>query len=527
MFGMKVLESDSSAGALVLVALSALLSVSWLKYRGLEYIIIHYRWIFVIFFLMPLSVVYDVFFYLRNWLIFRMNSAPEKHDEKVRGVQQQVQKWRANGGRTPMCTARPGWMAVSLRVGIYKNHLQNIDVNLIDILQVDTVRKVVRVEPLVTMGQVTATLNPLGWTLPIVPELDDLTVGGLIMGVGIETSSHKYGLMQHILESVELVVADGSLVKCSKTENTDLFYAAPWSHGTLGFLVAAEIRIIPSCKYVRLEYHPVKRFSDITEKLQIESHKESNDFVEGLMYSKDEAVIMTGQMTDDFEPDKLNAIGNYYKPWFFKHVQRFLTTGQSVEYIPVRHYYHRHTRSIFWQLQDIIPFGNNPVFRYLFGWMVPPKISLLKLTQGKTIKEMYEKHQIIQDMLVPIEDAGAALDCFHKELQLYPLWLCPFWLPANPGFIHPKGDQAKMFIDIGAYGAPKTTGYKAIETTRRLEKFVRDHNGFQMLYADSYLTREEFYEMFDHSLYNKMREKLSCQGAFPEVYDKVNRKVRA
>jgi len=27
------------------------------------------------------------------------------------------------------------------------------------------------------MGQLTATLNPLGWTLPIVPELDDLTVG--------------------------------------------------------------------------------------------------------------------------------------------------------------------------------------------------------------------------------------------------------------------------------------------------------------------------------------------------------------
>lgn len=97
-----------------------------------------------------------------------------------------------------------------------------------------------------------------------------------------------------------------------QTENTDLFYAAPWSHGTLGFLVAAEIRIIPSCKYVRLEYHPVKRFSDITEKLQIESHKESNDFVEGLMYSKDEAVIMTGQMTDDFEPDKVKLIQWYY-----------------------------------------------------------------------------------------------------------------------------------------------------------------------------------------------------------------------
>ena len=37
--------------------------------------------------------------------------------------------------------------------------------------------QVVRVEPLATMGQVTACLNPLGWTLPVLPELDDLTVG--------------------------------------------------------------------------------------------------------------------------------------------------------------------------------------------------------------------------------------------------------------------------------------------------------------------------------------------------------------
>ena len=59
-------------------------------------------------------------------------------------------------------------------------------------------------------------------------------------------------------------------------------------------------------------------------------------------------------------------------------------------------------RSIFWELQDIIPFGNNPIFRYLFGWLVPPKVSLLKLTQGKTLKRLYEEHHMIQDMLVPI-----------------------------------------------------------------------------------------------------------------------------
>lgn len=45
-----------------------------------------------------------------------------------------------------------------------------------------------------------------------------------------------------------------------------------------------------------------------------------------------------------------------------------------------------------------------------------------------------------------------------------------------------------------------------------------------MLYADSYLTREEFREMFDHSLYDKLR--VGSTDAFPEVYDKVCRAAR-
>lgn len=49
---------------------------------------------------------------------------------------------------------------------------------------------------------------------------------------------------------------------------------------------------------------------------------------------------------------QLNSIGSYYKPWFFKHVENYLKTNrEGLEYIPLRHYYHRHTRSIFWELQ--------------------------------------------------------------------------------------------------------------------------------------------------------------------------------
>ena len=68
--------------------------------------------------------------------------------------------------------------------------------------------------------------------------------------------------------------------------------------------------------------------------------------------------------------------------------------------------------------QDIVPFGNHVLWRWLMGWLMPPKISLLKLTQGKTIRRLYEKHNVVQDMLVPMTCLDRALTCFHKEFQV-------------------------------------------------------------------------------------------------------------
>ncbi|KAL4656040.1 delta(24)-sterol reductase-like [Arapaima gigas] len=501
----------------------------WVKVKGLDYVLVHQRWVFVCLFLLPLSLLFDLYYSLRAWLIFRLCSAPRLHEQRVRDIQRQVREWRKEGGKTHMCTGRPGWLTVSLRVGKYKKTHKNITINLMDILEVDTMRQVVRAEPLVNMGQMTALLNSIGWTLPVLPELDDLTVGGLIMGTGIESSSHIYGLFQHICVAYELVLADGSLVRCTAKENSDLFYAVPWSCGTLGFLVAAEIRIIPARAWIKLTYEPVRGLQAICQRFAQESANKENQFVEGLQYSLNEAVIMTGMMTDEAEPDKINRIGFYFKPWFFKHTECFLKEDcRAVEYIPLRHYYHRHTRSIFWELQvtDIIPFGNNPVFRYLFGWMVPPKISLLKLTQGETIRKLYEQHHVVQDMLIPMKHLESAISRFHQDIQVYPLWLCPFVLPSQPGMVHPKGDEDELYVDIGAYGEPKVKHFQARASTRQLEKFVREVHGFQMLYADVYLDRQEFWEMFDGSLYHKLREELDCKLAFPEVYDKICKSAR-
>lgn len=49
---------------------------------------------------------------------------------------------------------------------------------------------------------------------------------------------------------------------------------------------------------------------------------------------------------------------------------------------------------------------------------------------------------------------------------------------------------------------------------------------FQMLYADVYMEREEFWEMFDGQLYHRLRDELGCKEAFPEVYDKICKSAR-
>ena len=52
-------------------------------------------------------------------------------------------------------------------------------------------------------------------------------------------------------------------------------------------------------------------------KLQVVDEND-NDSVEGIMFTKDKAVIMTGTFTNTYEPGKLNRMGLWYKPWFYK-----------------------------------------------------------------------------------------------------------------------------------------------------------------------------------------------------------------
>jgi delta24-sterol reductase len=529
------------------------------KVRGMavEFMTEQRGW-FVIFFVLPISLCFDILFAIRAVIIRKLFSAPLLHAERVADVQEQV---RARSAGSKLCTARGGWQSISPGYRTYKQHSTKISIDMYDILSWDESAMTITVEPMVTMGDISHFLISKGYTLPVLPEMDDLTVGGLYMGVGIETSSHRYGLFNDCVLSSEIVLASGEVVNCSPGENKDLFDALPWSYGTLGFLTSVTLRIIPCKQFVAVRYVPchtqeqgAKSFTAYSEA------KDAPDFVEALSMSATSMVVMPAYFTDGTPADLArlsggaqvtkNTLSWWFKPWFYKHVEWMLSDGKGErwEVIPLRDYYHRHTKSIFWELEQIIPVGNHPIFRLALGWAVPPKVSFLKLTQTEALQKMYEEQHVIQDMLVPLPKMSEALDVFEEEYSLYPLWICPYraydYGSSADGSQHRcflrkptmankmdevTGQKYEMYVDLGAYGIPKAVlekkPFDAPARGAAVESYVMSVRGFQMLYADSYLTKKDFYAMFDHSHYGEMKRKFDPDNAFPEVFDKVCKKA--
>jgi delta24-sterol reductase len=256
---------------------------------------------------------------------------------------------------------------------------------------------------------------------------------------------------------------------------------------------------------------------------------------------------MTGEFSDVKTPDQkrlVNRIGLWWKPWFYTHVERFLDrAAPGVEYIPLRHYLMRHNRSIFWAVRDMITFGNHPVFRALAGWMLPPRIAFLKFSTTPAVRKMTFTLQVFQDIVLPMSAMSRAIDMNHELFEIYPVLIYPSRItdrgpmmgqlrqPRQDDLIKGRvpGTDHGMYFDLGVYGVPRPIREKrpfpTVHALRRMEEFTREVGGYPFLYADTFMTKDEFRQMFDHTLYDQVRARYHAEGAFPELYDKIKPEV--
>ena len=223
--------------------------------------------------LLPVSFLWDLVSYWSLLASYWLARGALTHEDKLRDVQDQVSIFskyffliifcdnffyqvRQRDGRK-MCTARPSWMSISQQRLGYKDRMCRVRLDALKaIISVDREQMSVSVEPNITIGFLNRALVRQGLTLPVVPELDNLTIGGLVNGGGIESTSHKYGLFHHIATEYEVVLASGEVIRASLKENEEYFHAIPMSYGTLGFVTLVKLRVVEHKPYIRLTYTP-------------------------------------------------------------------------------------------------------------------------------------------------------------------------------------------------------------------------------------------------------------------------------
>lgn len=75
--------------------------------------------------------------------------------------------------------------------------------------------------------QLLDVLLPIGLTLPVVPEIGQLTIGGLILGGGVGAGSARHGLFQHICLAFEIVTSGGEVVVAERVGQTKILTINP------------------------------------------------------------------------------------------------------------------------------------------------------------------------------------------------------------------------------------------------------------------------------------------------------------
>ena len=119
-----------------------------------------------------------------------------------------------------------------------------IDLGPLKGVRVDPEARTARVQAGVLLGELDQETQAFGLAVPsgIVTHTG---VAGLTLGGGIGWIMRKHGLSVDQLRSIDLVTADGELVKASADENADLFWGVRGGGGNFGIVTEFEFNCVP------------------------------------------------------------------------------------------------------------------------------------------------------------------------------------------------------------------------------------------------------------------------------------------
>jgi delta24-sterol reductase len=393
---------------------------------------------------------------------------------------------------------------------------------LTNVLKVDTARRTALVEPNVPMDAFVEATLQYGLVAPVIMEFPGITVGGGFAGTAGESSSFRYGFFDRTVNWIEMVLANGDIVKASSTENPDLFYGAASSFGTLGVTTLLEIQLIEAKTYVATTYKPVSSISQAQAEIQIATDDQTVDYLDGIMYSPNNGIICVGRLTNSLPNlnTKVQTFTRPTDPWFYLHVQSLHNkiTEPITEAIPIVDYLFRYDRGGFWVAKYafkyfITPF--NRITRFILDYFMHTRVMYHALHQSGL-----SSSHIIQDVAIPYPRAEEFMSYLDPHFNHYPIWLCPL-KQSGRGIASTHSLQVEktklhlpeMMLNFGVWGPGPTKRQDFVKWNRAFEKKVHELGGQKWLYAHTYYTEQEFDDIYNRENYDALREKYHVSSS--------------
>lgn len=142
------------------------------------------------------------------------------------------------------------------------------------VVQLDVENKKITVGAGATWHQIQRAIDPFGLSIRVMQSYNDFSVGGSL-SVNVHSRTIIDGALIETIESIKLVMADGSLVTASRSENHMLFKAAIGGYGAIGIIAEVTLLltdnvvierhevVVPLCLYKEFFDHMIRHNGEV------------------------------------------------------------------------------------------------------------------------------------------------------------------------------------------------------------------------------------------------------------------------
>lgn len=389
------------------------------------------------------------------------------------------------------------------------------------IISIDTKKMTLDVEGLVSYENIIRLTLQYQLLPTVSPELKDITIGGAIVGIGIESTCFKNGFVHDGLLEAEVLLPNGQIVLCTPdNEHADLFYALPNSYGTLGYILRAKIRLYPAKAYVHIQSQRYYQSTLFLDAMRSAMNNPAIDFIEGLAFSKDEFYLLSSRFTDT-----VTAVDDIYH----KHIFYKLAKAQEDIYLSTEDYIFRYDPDWFWNIPD-------NAWSRLFRIFAPKQLRnsgfykkcldfkntcLAKL--GVKSSHHKNKELLFQDWEVPWENADTLLSYAigHINLNGKP-WVTFPIKPLQNVTLYPLKANT-IYFNLGCY-CQSTRNLQAdglFYNANLMDAICFSLDGLKMLYSSTQISPDKFADYYNGAAYCLLKKKYDPENLAGSLYEKV------